>query len=443
MTHTRITAAALLALAGLTLTGCATDGARGQEYEYERDVEHTAHIAPAPSSPVGTEENAWARPETWSAPGDPGRAEVPLESASPDWRATLVVDNDSVGIWTVRAYPVYDIYATPEIVGLDDLGRCHVLTGYSGKWKDQTTIHDQLWLGGLTYDDLDPRTEGGEIYTGGKRGNLFQVRAYGTGDLDNRLIAQLPGKEIHTLIAGDVDPRTAGRELLVFTRPGGLYRATPDGPDGTFRITHLEDLAGRVRDAVLVPGRDGRPGAVAGVSRAGWLKLLTIDSTGPKWQTIYSDDMGMGRIAIARESTPDHVVLYATHDDGRILRFERRGGESAGWTHETIYLGPQGPRGIVAGRFDPDPEVETVAIFGYSGLVELLSRRGNGPWTAETLFEDRHKGHWLAIGELDGRNTTDELVASGYGARIVMLARKPGTGRTEITTDFERRPPHK
>ena len=98
------------------------------------------------------------------------------------------------------------------------------------------------------------------------------------------------------------------------------------------------------------------------------------------------------------------------------------------WESEVVYLGPQGPRGIAAGRFHADPEVETVAVFGYSAKVELLSRRTGGTWEVETLFVDRDKGHWLCTAELDGRNATDELLASGYGGRIVLLSRPPGYG---------------
>jgi hypothetical protein len=50
----------------------------------------------------------------------------------------------------------------------------------------------------------------------------------------------------------------------------------------------------------------------------------------------------------------------------------------------------------------------------------------------ETIFEDREKGHWLEAVEIDGRNSTDELLASGYGARIVALARPPGHGIASI-----------
>jgi hypothetical protein len=93
---------------------------------------------------------------------------------------------------------------------------------------------------------------------------------------------------------------------------------------------------------------------------------------------------------------------------------------------------------VAAGRFDADPNVETIAVFGYSRKVQLLSRRESG-WEVETLFVDRDKGHWLAAVEVDGRNATHELVASGYGARIALLSRPPGYGRTE-TTDTTREP---
>ena len=125
-------------------------------------------------------------------------------------------------------------------------------------------------------------------------------------------------------------------------------------------------------------------------------------------------------------------MLYATHDDGRILRLERAPDRT--WSAATIYLGPQGPRGIVAGRFHADPAVESVALFGYSGRVELLSRRGDGPWTAETLFRDVDKGHWISRAEVEGRNATDELVVSGYAGRIVLLARPPGYGHDSLLT---------
>lgn len=213
--------------------------------------------------------------------------EVPLPSQN-GWNAFLVLDNAPTGIWTVEAFDVFAQHGLPEIVGLDDLGRAHICVSYSGKWTPTTVISDGKWLGGLAHGDVDARIAGAEIYTGSLQGNLYQIVAHPNGILDYRLIATLPGREIHTLVAGDVD----------------------------------------------------------------------------------------------------------------------------------------------AGYFNEDHNVETVAIFGYSRKVELLTRTADG-WRAEPIFEDLDKGHWLAVAELDGRNNTHEIVASGYGARIVMLSRPPGYGRTE------------
>lgn len=355
-----------------------------------------------------------------AAPGenkDPREGRVVLPGKS-GWDASLVIDNKGVGIWTVDSFQVFNQYACPEVVGLDNDGRCHVLASYSGRWTPITAVHDTKWLGGLSHGDVDPRTAGSEIYVGSQRGNLYQIVAYPHTALDNRLIAHFQGREIHTIVAGDLDPRTKGRELIVFTRPGGLFRITPDGPDGKWNTTHLQDLPGRIRDAVIFGD------SIATVSRAGKLALLRITKDGPKWETIYKSAMGMGRISFAPERPS---VLYSTHDDGRVLRHERTGGA---WKTETIYLGPEGPRGVAAGRFDADPAVETVAVFGYSGKVQLLSRKQD-KWEVETLFQDSDKGHWLAVAEVDGRNSTRELLSSGYSGRIVLLSRPAGYGRSE------------
>lgn len=367
-----------------------------------------------------------------SASADPSRAEVLLPGAAQDWQASLVIDNGSTGIWTVESFPVFPQYASPEVVGLDDLGRCHVLVSYSGKWTPLTRCGDGKWLGGLCHGDVDPRVEGSELYTGGQNGNLYQLRAYPHGALDCRLIAHLPGAEIHTLLAGEFDPRSAGPELLVFTRPGGLYRLSADGPDGEFRTERLEALPGRVRDALVLSERPGAPAEIVTVTRAGTLSLLTIDADGTHWSEIHSERMGMGRVAMRPGTDASRAVLYTTLDDGRVLRHER--GADSSWSTETIFAGAQGPRGLAAGRFDADPSVETIAVFGYGRKVQMLTRRG-AEWTVETLFEDRDKGHWLAAAELDGRNGTDELIGSGYGARIFMLSRSPGFGTADVLTD--------
>lgn len=348
----------------------------------------------------------------------PAQGEVPLPAAA-GWDARLLLDNDA-GVWTVKSMQVFPQYACPEVVGLDDRGRCWILVSYSGKWTPFEEVHDGTWLGGLAHGDLDPRVPGAELYTGAQSGNVYQVRVYPHGARDARLIAHLGGREIHTLVA------LPERGLLVFTRPGGLWLLTPDGADGAWRELALGDLPGRVRDAEVVdiPGTGGP--AVLTAARNGELALLRLGADGPNWETIDRTPMGCGRLAWDPERP---AVVYNGLDDGRLLRHERLGDGS--WRHETIYLGPQGVRGVAAGRFSAEPGVdETVAVFGYSGKVQLLSRRG-AVWSVETIFEDRDQGHWLAAAEVDGRNGTRELLASGYGKRIVLLARPPGYGAAQ------------
>lgn len=376
---------------------------------------------------VGAEPATTDEADADAEPGDPTKRYVPLPAAE-GWNASLVIDSGKTGIWTVRAVPMLEAYGTPQIIGLDDDGRCKIMVGYSGKWSPIDVIHDGKWLGGLAFDDVDPRIEGRELYTGGQQGNLYMLVPYADGGVDARRIDRFEGREIHTLLSGDLDPSTDGNELLVFTRPGGLWRVTPTGEHGRFESTKIQDLPGRVRDAVVLGKNSAGFTEILTASRNGRLDILTFSgSSTPESRTVYRASMGLGRLARRpmREGEPD--VIYATHDDGRILRFQV-GGDA--WKHETIYHGPQGPRGIAPGVFNSDKSVETVAVFGYSGRVELLERRAD-TWTVKTIFEDRDKGHWLAPAELDGRNATTELIGSGYGGRIFLLSRPPGYGHSD------------
>lgn len=245
---------------------------------------------------------AWADPPPMAGPArpaspNPAHAEVPLP-ASAGWNATLVLDNNGVGIWTVEAFQIFPQTGTPEIVGLDDLGRVQVCTGYSGKWTPTTVVSDGKWLGGLAHGDVDPRIAGEETYTGSQQGNLYQVVAWPHGILDYRLIAHLPGREIHTILAGDLDPASPGPELIVFTRPGGVYRVTPSGAHGTFETRQLMEYDGRVRQALPWPAEAGETPPIVTVSHNGRLELLRLTESGPQWRTLYEDSMGLGRVAL-------------------------------------------------------------------------------------------------------------------------------------------------
>lgn len=376
----------------------------------------------AVASDAGSEERSDSTARRASDP----KSELVALQAQAGWDASLVVDQAPVGIWTVMSQKVYPQFATPEIVALDDLGRLHALWSYSGKWTPVSTVHDGKWLGGIVHADLDPRVPGPELYTGSQNGNLFQVTAHLETFLDSRIIAQLPGREIHTLVGGDLDPSTPGGELIAFTRPGEMHvlRARADGRDG-FDDTLVETIASRIRDAVLLPEEAGKAREIATVGRHGCFEVLTLDGGRAQWTTVHSAQTGIGRLAIAPGSTAIQLIVYSVGDDGRVWRSARDANRV--WSTEVIYNGPQGMRGCATGRFDADPKAETVAVFGYSKEVELLTRR-DGKWSVETLFVDSDKGHWLCAGEFDGRNATDELVTSGYSGRVVLLSRPPGYG---------------
>jgi hypothetical protein len=375
---------------------------------------------------------------------DPAKQFVLLDGAADGWRASLVHDNQPHGVWRMEAVQLMPQYATPEVVGLDDQGSCWVMVSYSGKWTPTRLLHDHQWLGAVAHGDVDASVPGNELYVGGKKGVIYQIRSYRDGGVDARRIAALPGKEIHTLLAGNMDPQHDGAELIVFTRPGAMYRLSRQTSTEEWTVEHLGELPGRIRDArVLADGM-----TIVTASRTGQISLLRFGDDGAQWQTIFEQPVGFGRLAIgpsptagssihsATETSPDVLhtglmmpVIYSTADNGRVFRHQPKlHGE---WETTTIYSGPLGPRGLVAGHFNADPSKETVAVFGYSGRVELLTRDGQ-EWTAQTLFTDRDRGHWLSVLEIDGRNNTDEIMLSGYGARMVLLAMDPGTGVDEL-----------
>ena len=96
---------------------------------------------------------------------------------------------------------------SPEVVALDDEGRCTVLVSYSGRWSPVRAVHDGRWLAPVAHGDLDPEVPGPELYVGGERGNVYQVVGHKSSVLDARLVAELPGREVHTLVLADLEDR--------------------------------------------------------------------------------------------------------------------------------------------------------------------------------------------------------------------------------------------
>ncbi|MCB9870884.1 MAG: ABC transporter substrate-binding protein [Planctomycetes bacterium] len=355
----------------------------------------------------------------------PGLAQVTTEQvavpAAEGWRAHRIYKSES-GIWYARAAMVAPAYGAPDLIVTDDNGRCTVLSVYSGRWTARSVEPDHGWLAPSAPADVDPRVAGRELYVAGRHGNVHQVtvrpRAHGGWELESVEIGHVAAEEFHTIVADDLAGDGKGAELLAFAISGAVYALAPQAEPG-FTQRKVATLPGRVRQAVVVPGT---PPRLFGVARSGHLLEMRWRDGALTTRVITREPMGLGRIA--RWRAADHPVLYVTRDDGVVLRFAERGGI---WNREVISVGAQGLRGIVSGRFCADPKCEAVMVFGYGKKVQLVVRRESG-WAVEDVFESPDKGHWLAVGEFDGRNSTEEVAATGFGGEVVLLSRPPGFG---------------
>jgi hypothetical protein len=366
---------------------------------------------------------------------DPSRGEVSMPGAAPGWDAFHLFTSDTWRLHCIGAARLTSVFGSPQVLVLDEKGRCIVLQSDSGKWIPRVVVEDGRASSAWAHGDHDPRVAGDELYVGGGSGTVYQIvvrdRVW-----DTRIVATEPGAPLSKLVIGDMLPDRPGNELFAFTSSGPVFELRPSGSDdGGFHLARVGDLGSRTRDAVLLPGSATRPPRIAAVLQSGEVALVTSRNRAIGRLALCEEPMSIARIARRRWDGPE--VVYVARVDGLILRFAEA--ETGGWTREVIYAGPQGPRGLAAGRFDADPAVETVAVFGYSKKVQLLSRRPGDPWRAETIYTDPGGGHWLAAAELDGRNVTDELVGGGFSYHVFMVAREPGYGLGDVPVDPDAR----
>lgn len=359
--------------------------------------------------------------------GNPADAEVPLPAAA-GWQARLVHRGDA-GVWYLHVAKVVPAYGQDEILAADDKGRLLVLSVYSGKWTATAVTPDGQWLAPTRPADVDPRVPGDEVYCGGKGGSVHRVTVrnlpFGKWALDTVEIGHVGGEEFHAMLAADVDPAAPGCELLAFGITGAAYQLQPSGDGDGFTMVRRCQLPGRVRDTVVLPAANGSAPWIVGASRSGDLVALRLGGGAPEVATWLHEDCGLGRIARGQPGPTERDVLYVTRDDGVLVRMAR--GADDRWSRAAIFAGPQGLRGVAAGRLFADGR-EAVAVYGYGREVHVVSRAAGAAWQAELIFAGAQQGHWLALGELDGRNGTDELVASGFGGDVVLLARPAGYG---------------
>jgi hypothetical protein len=371
--------------------------------------------------------------------GDPATGEIPMPGAAPGWSAFHLYTSDTWRLHCIGAGRFTGYHGSPQVIVLDEKGRCVILQSDSGKWIPQVAVDDGRACSAWASGELDPAVAGEEIYVGSTGGNLYQVVHSGKKGWQSTLVATAEGASLSKLVIADLDPGRPGNEMLAFTNAGAVFDVVlPAAPGARFRFQPIGDLGSRVRDAVLLPGSSSRPPRVAAILQDGEVALVTRTTTGIDRQALCREPMSLARIA--RRSSrvvagsagapKDPEVLYVARVDGLILRFTE--GDGGAWVREIIYAGPQGPRGLAAGRFDADPSTETVAVFGYSKKVQILSRRPGEPWRADTVYTDPGGGHWLAAAELDGRNSTDELVGGGFSHHVFMVGREPGYGLVDV-----------
>jgi len=343
------------------------------------------------------------------------------------WRAQTIHDGEA-GVWYAHVDQVVEDYAPPEVIATDDDGRFFVFTVYSGNWTAHSCIADGQWLAPSRPADVDPRVPGRELYAAGRGGSVHRItlrdQPFARFSLESREIGHVGGEEFHTVLAAEFSPQS-NDELLVFAISGAVFRVVPRDEGDGFDLVKVGSVAGRVRDALVarLPGSDSA--TVLGVSRRGDLIAMQLRQGGLISQVLMHEDNGLGRIA----ASPVDGVFYVTRDDGVLLRVAID--EDGGVTREPILATDQGLRGVAAGRFFADGR-EAVAVYGYNRIVQLVSRVDGGKWQVEDIYTGAQKGHWLTVGELDGRNATDELIATGFDGEIVLLSRPAGYGMSGV-----------
>ncbi len=397
-------------------------------------------------------------PERWACSSDPSllpqddpsKGEIRLSGSAPGWDAFHLFTTDCWRLHALGGGMLTNYYGSPQVVVLDEKGRCIILQSDSGKWSSTVVVEDGRSCSAWAHGDVDPRVEGTEVYVGGGSGNVYQVVHQGRKGWSTVMVGTIPDASLSKFIVGDVNGAHPGNEMIALTNNGPIYEIRVDAKDQGFVFEQIGDLGSRCRDAVLLPGDSRKPPRVAALLQTGEVALVTRTEKGFDRKPLCSEPMSIARIArkpTAKRTGPGGVegggaepeVVYVARTDGLILRFAER--PDGTWMRDMIYAGPTGPRGLAAGNFDSDPRTETVAVFGYSKKVQLLTARPGEPWHVETIHTDFGGGHWLAAVELDGRNSTDELVGGGFSFHVFMVARTPGYGLADVAADPDPQPP--
>lgn len=353
---------------------------------------------------------------------EPGNGPPPAEKTRAEWTARALWEGDAT-VWSLFVADLLPRVTGPEVVAMDDRGRGVLLESHGDEPAAWWLTMDGLWLGAAAWGDVDRQRSGNELYLAGGRGNVYQLIALAQGGFESRAIWFVPD-EIHALLIDEVVPHNPGPDLLACTLQGKIFLLTPGEDGDLWRSALLHQDPGRVRNAVahdFVPELDGKE--IVYVSRSGRLVLLGWRGRALEERIIHEDVQGFARVALGAAGAGQRPPVYTAGDDGRIRRFALT--SSGEWQSEVIYELSAEARGVAAGRFTSDASDESVAVFGYSKEVVVLTRKaGEDRFGSTKIFEDSDRGHWLTAVDLDLRNATDEIVICGYSGRVTLLTRR-------------------
>ena len=106
---------------------------------------------------------------------DPAKGEVPMPGAAPGWDAFHLFTSDTWRLHCVAGARLTREFGSPQVVVLDEKGRCIILQADSGKWLPTVVVEDGKASSAWAHGDLDPRVDREEVYVGGGSGTIYQV----------------------------------------------------------------------------------------------------------------------------------------------------------------------------------------------------------------------------------------------------------------------------
>jgi hypothetical protein len=256
----------------------------------------------------------------------------------------------------------------------------------------------------------------GEEDSGGK-GAVHLVRREG----DGWTVEKVGEAEalVHGVAIGEVDGEHAGDEIVTvgFDRRIRVFAWA----EGGWKVVSATDLPAPAKTAIVLRGE--AVVANTGTDLVGYrLERLEVfpagESTPSRDAVLMARTVAAVGVAQARLGTDGGRILVAC-DDGGLRLVE-------GETVTVLHREEKKLRGAVLADLDPSKEGIEAATTGYGGAVTLLYPPADpeGAWTPVVLWQDAQPLHHLAAGDVDPTTPGPEIVAVGFGGRVLVAARR-------------------